>query len=228
MRAPRRVARLCACALAALLLAACDDGSELERAAAEADAKSARKAVSPEEATRRQGVIGSVSYLGPAMASHAMAMYDAQDAGPGSEAMKNAGGEAFVAAEVRAIELYHLLYPLDRCMNDTFALKTPEGARRFIEALSSAPQGKQIVDFANDTDAESFAYSLDAMANVPPRYRRVAAAFETLGVAYRTSPGKRADKALTLLAKTLVLVAPVSKGACAPSPELLAAMEAVK
>ena len=228
MRPPRGVMRLFACALAALLLAACDDGSELERAAAEADAKLARKAVSPEEATRRQAVIGSVSYLGPAMASHAMAMYDAQDAGPGSEAMKNAGGEAFVAAEVRAIELYHLLYPLDRCMDDTFDLKTPEGARRFVEALTSAPQGKQIVDFANDTDAESFAYSLDAMANVPPRYRRVAAAFETLSVAYRTSPGKRADKALGILAKTLVLVAPVSKGACTPSPELLAAMEAAK
>lgn len=228
MRPPRGVMRLFACALAALLLAACDDGSELERAAAEADAKLARKAVSPEEAKRRQAVIGSVSYLGPAMASHAMAMYDAQDAGPGSEAMKNAGGEAFVAAEVRAIELYHLLYPLDRCMDDTFDLKTPEGARRFVEALASAPQGKQLVDFANDTDAESFAYSMDAMANVPPRYRRVAAAFETLSVAYRTSPGKRADKALGILAKTLVLVAPVSKGACTPSPELLAAMEAAK
>lgn len=228
MRPPRGVMRLFACALAALLLAACDDGSELERAAAEADAKLARKAVSPEEAKRRQAVIGSVSYLGPAMASHAMAMYDAQDAGPGSEAMKNAGGEAFVAAEVRAIELYHLLYPLDRCMDDTFDLKTPEGARRFVEALASAPQGKQLVEFANDTDAESFAYSMDAMANVPPRYRRVAAAFETLSVAYRTSPGKRADKALGILAKTLVLVAPVSKGACTPSPELLAAMEAAK
>ena len=228
MTVPRPLARLFACALAAVLLAACDDGSELERAAAEADAKAARKAVSAEEATRRQAVIGSVSYLGPAMASHAMAMYDAQDAGPGSDAMKSAGGEAFVTAEIRAIETYHLIYPLDRCLNDQFALKTPDGARRFIEALSNSPQAAKVVAFANDTDAESYAYSLDAMANVPARYRKVAAAFDTLGVAYRTTPGKRSDKALGILAKTLVLVAPVSKGACTPSPELLATMESAQ
>ena len=223
--APRRMVRVLACALAVTLLAACDDGSELERAAAEADAKHARKAVSPEEATRRQAVIGSASYLGPALASHAMAMYDALDAGPGSDAMKRAGGEAFVASEIRAIEMYHLLNPLDRCLDDRFELKTPEGARRFVEALSSSPQGRQLVDYAKGMDPDSYAYSVDAAANVPARYRPVAAAFETLSVAFRTTPEKNADKALTILAETLVLVAPVSKGACSPSPELLAAME---
>lgn len=217
--------RLVACALAAVLLAACDDGSGLERAAAEADAEQARKAVSPEEAARRQAVVASVSYLGPAMASHALAMYDAQDAGAGSEAMARAGGDAFVAAELRAIEMYHLLNPLDRCLDDRFALKTPAGARRFIEALSASPQAKEVVAYANDVDAESYAYSLESMANVPPQYRKVAAAFDTLAVAYRTSPGKRADKALSILARTLVMVAPVSEGACTPSPALLAAME---
>ena len=207
-------------------LAGCDDGSELEAAIAAEDEP--RVEVSPETRSHRDAVIASVAYSSPELASQTRQYYRALDAGPRSRAVREAGGPAHVRAQLRAAELFHFAHKLDGCVADAFATRTPEGQLRLLQRLAAGKHGAAMIADAKRYDADGYAFDLSGYGDRPNTLQRIAAAYDTLSVHWRSiGTQKGNDQAARVFAETMLHLAAASDGKCVPDPKLQSLLDSM-
>lgn len=207
-------------------LVACDDGSELEAAMAAEDEP--RAEVSPEERKHREAVIASVAFSSPELASQTRQYYRALDAGPHSHAVRDVGGPTHVRAQLRAAELYHFAHKLDGCVADTFQTRTEQGQLRLVQRLAAGKQGAALIADAKRYDADGYAFDLSGYGDRPNQLQRIAAAYDTLTVHWRSiGTQKGNDQAAKVFAETMLHLAAASDGKCAPDPKLQSLLDSM-
>lgn len=202
----------------ALILSACGDQPPPEefRTAVEP-----RRVVGAEEQKFRDAVIASVTTVDPELASQTRTYYRAMDAGEQSRAVRDAGGLDHVRSELRAAELYHYAHKLDVCVADVFDTRTQRGAVRLIERLAAGKHGAALIADAKRYDPDGYAFDLTGYGDRPNQPQRVAAAYDTLSVHWRTIGTKQgSDEAVKVFAETMLHMAAVSDGKCVPDPKL--------
>lgn len=211
-------ASLLATPVLALMLSACGDQPPPEAAQVPVEP---RRAVSADEQAFRDAVIASVTTIDPELASQTRIYYRAMDAGERSRAVRDAGGLAHVRSELRAAELYHFAHKLDACVADVFDARTPRGAVRLIERLAAGKHGAALIADAKRYDPDGYAFDLTGYGDRPNQAQRVAAAYDTLSVHWRTIGTKQgSDEAVKVFAETMLRMAAVTDGKCIPDPKL--------
>jgi hypothetical protein len=201
-------------------LSGCDDGSKLEAELAEE--REPRVAVSPEVKAFRQEVIGSAVFASPDYAARVRDHFDALDAGERSRAVAALGGARRVHDELRAAETYHYAHKLDACIASNFGFKEPERQAQFLRRLAGGPAGKALIAEAKRSDPDGYAFDLSGYGNDPGQVQRVAAAYDTLSLQWKSLANKGAyGDAYRVFARTFVQLAAASGGKCTPDPKLI-------
>lgn len=223
-RAARGLKGVAFAASAALALAACDDGADLE-AQMKGEAEH-RVTVSPEEKKHRQEVIGSVAFFSMDVATQIRNDYNAIDAGDDSRAVAGLGGAQHVRQELRAAELYHYAHKLDGCIADKFGFRDKNSELQFLRRLAEGPAGASLIAEAKRIDPDGYAYDLSGYGKHPNSMQRAAAAYDTLSLQWSTSLNKGSfEPAFQLFARTMRSLAQASNGQCVPDPKLLTLLD---
>lgn len=207
------------------LLAGCDDGSKLE---AEESARSQppRAAVSAEEQALRREIVSSASFYHPEYASQVRVYYDALDAGEHSAAVAAAGGIKHIRTELRAAEIFHRAHKLDGCLGKAFNPKNPGAQLQVLRRLASGRDGAALIADAKRIDPEGYAFDLSGYGDHPDQAQRVAAAYDTLSLKWKTQANTDDHvPAFALFARTYLRIAAVTDGKCRPDPKLQSLLE---